>query len=531
MNGEFSQRNPPYSIRKQEDEEMYHGGDSVECIFRSLSTLEETNEDDFQNQLDFNNESNELILSQTECDRPRRSYDIVLFSSSETKVVNDENVCGSPTLSTFLSRRVRGKFSELTAKSGPKEGLVRKNEDDCSRSLHQMKSIIIDLDPSTRHHRNADITTSTEDPEIDPNDELGRYYCTNKRAGLKKKIRRTCSQQLDSVTCASRRLLSCPLAKLGAQTNTGDSTKVDTRRTSQKLWRISRERAFALQYRYKELEKTISGTCAKTKEILRKKQAETKFNGFQIRPSTHENESRQAGAQRLRELIMQMHDRNMSGRYYNHQNEGSETSRVSEEQLAFEPNDVELPGEEKTIKWKQVLKHLSTTELNGQQEEPPPFETKISVFEGGIPSSHEKSGSSSSIEKLGILLDQYLEKQTTADSNDEGNHKSKNTSRTSMEKLGAFFDPHFEHEPANLIPPPECKSFFEDRCFPMQAKKEKADSLSYSSGLTECSSEDSSIDCSDIVEHENHTTEHFGAYQLEFDLFGNYETEDTYGYN
>lgn len=86
-------------------------------------------------------------------------------------------------------------------------------------------------------------------------------------------------------------------------------------------------------------------------------------------------------------------------------------------------------------------------------------------------------------------------------------------SHSSLDKLGVILDEYFDqYAPSHLskIVLPEDTSTAAER----EVNKLVA-SLSYSSGSTE----DSSIDFSDIVEHEDHTIEKFGYYQHEFDCY------------
>mmetsp|Transcript_17077 Transcript_17077/g.41556 ORF Transcript_17077/g.41556 Transcript_17077/m.41556 type:complete len:371 (-) Transcript_17077:67-1179(-) len=333
---------------------------------------------------------------------------------------------------------------------------------------------------------------------------------TSKNPVFKNKLRNSCSKQLHTITNVSRRLLSCPIAKREAQS--GDSRDGPQ---SQKMCKESTSV-------FKELERAISETASKTKQrIEKRRRRERTLNGFQSCPSSFE--SRQAAAQRLRELIRQKHYLNVNDRNGFHEEAFNGPDRIDE--AAREDCNVFEPSMswQETLDWDKALHDLSMAEQNGGA-----LSTKTYVSGGATSasSSPDRSTSNSSIEKLSELLDQYLDQQpTTLDFSSLPERKTEcksSRSTSSIDKLGALLGDYFDKQKTSFVPPlerkKECKIIIEDSSFHTQVKK-ATESLSYSSGLTECSSEDSSIDCSAIVEHENNVTEQFGAYQEDFHLY------------
>ncbi|KAL3934340.1 MAG: hypothetical protein SGBAC_009921 [Bacillariaceae sp.] len=326
---------------------------------------------------------------------------------------------------------------------------------------------------------------------------------------LKNKLRTKCSKQLHTISNVSRHLLSCPV--IGKREPQSES--LPGAPPSQKMWKMCKESKFELQHRCKELERSIRKTAAKTKRrIEKRRRAEGSLSGFQSSPNSFE--SRQAGAQRLRELIQQKHSLNMSDRNCFNEDEHNESSG---ECNVFEPS----MSWQETLDWDKMLQDLSM---------PGPKDATLSarayISAGATSSSPDNSTSTGSIEKLSVLLDQYLDQQTNSrtDPPSPSANKTdcKTSSTSSAEKLGALGGEYFDKRKSRFVPTVErktaCKIIIEDSAFHAQVKK-GTESLSYSSGLTECSSEDSSIDCSAIVEHENNVTEQFGAYQAELALY------------
>jgi hypothetical protein len=90
--------------------------------------------------------------------------------------------------------------------------------------------------------------------------------------------------------------------------------------------------------------------------------------------------------------------------------------------------------------------------------------------------------------------------------------------QSSIDELGAVPDENFDQ--CNAPDLKDLKSMAPEGSRSTSARElhELLASLSYY-GSTECSSGDSSIDCSDLVEHEDNTVEKFGYYQHEFECF------------
>ena len=486
--------------------------DFVECVFKSYSGSQETFGD--PDLLDVNRDSKELHLWKSRSNLHHRSYDVLYFPSGELKPAKDESefhYIFSPTDEGF---RFFDEYEETEI-----------NYEEISRSIHIAESIVMAVDETTRHCRSVYNSFFGSDEAIENETNA-------KNTHLKDTLRKNCSKKLTTIANASRRLISCPVAH-----------KEDIP-SSQKVWKICKESTFALQHRCKELERTISLTAAKTKQIIEKRKKEEKALMIKSKPSSFE--SRQADAQRLRALIQQKHNLKNVGDRHEFNQEGFNTSNkvqedgqecvlVPEETVAWEniPTGTwekirseewaKIPAEE----WETMLQDFSTTDQNAAMS------VKSNAIGSETTSSPDSSTSESSIEKLSAFLDQYLEQQKPPafkpqprkpkeSSKPSSKESNKSTGTSSLDKLSALLGDYFDQKPTKTVPPSgkkkQCKVIIEDASFHEQVKK-STESLSYSSGLTECSSEDSSIDCSAIVQHENNVMEQFGAYQAEFDLY------------
>ncbi|CAJ1970142.1 unnamed protein product [Cylindrotheca closterium] len=498
--------------------------DYVECVFRSFSLSVSKESVCDPDVLDCSNNSNDFQFQEGKPEPPRRSYDVLLFSSHEKQnSVDDEklqefssdgpqnsvNVSKSPSADQQNSDNeceFRYKFSPTIdgftffTERGERKIDLEEN----LASIHLKESITVAVDESTRHCRGVCSALSGHNV-ISESDQ------TSKNTAFKNKLRISCSKQLQSITNVSRRLLSCPAAKSQAR-----SESLPDAPPSQKMWKMCREGTSALKHHCREFERALSKTAEKTKQrIQKRKRGERSLNGFQSTPRSFE--SRQAAAQRLRELIQQKHSLNLSDRYSFHDEAPIGTGKMNEESIVFEPP----MSWQETLELEQALYSLSMAK---QRDAALASRNYVSgEATSSSTASPDQSTSTSSIEKLSVLLDQYLDQQTNNSdlpSLREKKTEGSSSDLSSIEKFGALFRDYFDKQKTSTVPGPQkngCKIIVEDSSFHTHVK-EATKSLSYSSGLTECSSEDSSIDCSAIVEHENNVTEQFGAYQADFDL-------------
>lgn len=495
--------------------------DFVECVLKSISFSEETVGDP-DLLLDCSKDSNEFQLQQSDQEAPRRSSDTLIFSPreqlnsvKESKILSGEprqknsaresEIPSAEQQNSYNDSEFRYKFSPTSDGfsffSERKERNIDIEENPLS--IHLTESITMAVDQTTRHCRSvysALLGHGGADESDEPITSMD----------FKNKLRTKCSKQLHTISNVSRQLLSCPVVG----NREAQSEGLPDAPPSQKMWKMCKESKFELQHRYKEFERSIRKTAAKTKRrIEKRRRAEGSLNGFQSSPNSFA--CRQAAAQRLRELIQQKHSLNMSDRNCFNEDEHNESTG---ECNVFEPS----MSWQETLDWDKVLHDLSMPEHNDAT-----LSARTYVSAGATTSSPDQSTSTGSIEKLSVLLDQYLDQQTnsTTDPPSPPSNKTdcKSSSSSSAEKLGALLGEYFDKQKSRFVVPTverktECKIIIEDSAFHAQVKK-GTESLSYSSGLTECSSEDSSIDCSAIVEHENNVTEQFGAYQAEFDLY------------
>jgi hypothetical protein len=177
----------------------------------------------------------------------------------------------------------------------------------------------------------------------------------------------------------------------------------------------------------------------------------------------HSRRHREAAVQRLKAMIEHMHSQSHADRDY-HDNQ-----QEKKDSFACSIHD----------NIDQILHQEVQHEKEGTDKIEPTNE-RSSFHSGHRDNALLPIAEESSIHELGAVLDEYFDQCNAADLKLMAPEGSKSTTTRELHELMA--------------------------------------SLSYS-GSTECSSGDSSIDCSDLVEHEDNTVEKFGYYQHEFECF------------